>query len=365
MQPPDKRQTRTIRRRLLAWYRRAARDLPWRGIRDPYAIWASEIMLQQTRVSAVEPYWRRFLKRFPNVGALAAAPLADVLKTWEGMGYYARARNLHKAARILVRQHAARLPQTAEELSALPGIGPYTAGAIASIAFGADEPVLDGNVARVLCRLFALRGHPRRSAAHRRLWDLTRRLIPKGRAGQFNQALMDLGAVVCTPRWPDCPACPLAGVCRAFARGLQQKLPQRTRKKSVPHYDIAAAVVRNRRRVLIDRRRDEGLLGGLWEFPGGKRRRGETLRDAAVREVREETGVRIAVEGPLIVVRHAYSHFRITLHVFTARRISGRARALRCAAVRWVRPEELEGYAFPTANRKVIAALRRGGGQVP
>jgi len=348
-----------MRRRLRAWYARHARDLPWRRTLDPYAIWVSEVMLQQTRVATAVPYFERFLGRFPDVRTLARAPLDAVLKTWEGLGYYGRARNLHRAARTVVSDWGGQLPRTSGDLRRLAGVGRYTAGAIASIAFGLDEPVLDGNVTRVLCRVFRVGTAPASAKTQRRLWALARRLIPAGRAGRFNQALMDLGATVCTPRRPACPRCPLARLCLARAGGEEEKLPVKVRRRPIPHYEVAAGVVWKRGRILIDRRPSEGLLGGLWEFPGGRRRAGESLEDCVVREIREELGIRVRVRRPLVTVKHAYSHFRITLHVFECDYSSGRPKAIACAAWKWVRPNDLDGFAFPRANRKVIAELRK------
>jgi len=344
--------------RLAAWYRRRRRDLPWRRTRDPYAVWVAEVMLQQTRVATVIPYYERFLAAFPDVRALAEAPLERVLKVWEGLGYYARARNLHRAARRLLREHDGRLPADAAALRRLPGIGPYTAGAIASIAFGRDEPVLDGNVARVLCRLFRLRGDPRAARTRDRLWRLAGRIVRNGRAGLVNQALMDLGATVCTPCEPQCRACPVAPLCAAREHGEQRLLPRRGPRRPVPHHEAAVGVILRGRRLLIGRRPADGLLGGLWEFPGGKRRRGETLEACLRREVREEVGIEVRIERPLVTVRHAYSHFRVTLHAFVCRHVRGRTRALACAEVRWVPPEHLDRFAFPAANRRILAALR-------
>ncbi len=356
------RRIRAVRTALRRWYRRRRRDLPWRRRRDPYAVWVSEIMLQQTRAATVERYYAPFLRRFPDVRILARARRDAVLKAWEGLGYYGRARNLHRAARTVVRERGGRLPRDVDELRRLPGIGACTAGAIASIAFGADEPVLDGNVARVLSRLFAVAGLPRAPQTARRLWKLARELLPPGRAGEFNQALMDLGATVCTPRRPDCPGCPLSSSCAAFARGRPERYPRKRPRKALPHHTIVAGVIWKRGRLLIDRRPDEGLLGGLWEFPGGKVRPGESLIDALRREVSEEVGLTVRPGAKLIAVRHAYSHFRITLHVFECDWLSGRARPIECAAVRWVRPGDLARYAFPAANHKVIAALREARG---
>jgi len=353
---------RTIRRALLKWYGRRRRNLPWRRSSDPYRVWVSEIMLQQTQVETVKPYFRRFLRRFPSVRALARAPSDAVMKAWEGLRYYARARNLHRAAKIISSDFGGRLPESPEELVKLPGIGRSTAGAISSIAFRRDAPVLDGNVARVLCRVFRIRRNPRESRTQRNLWDIAQELLPPGDAGDFNQALMDLGATVCVPRNPRCAICPLAALCLAKAHGEQDKLPVKTKRKPSPHYDVAVGVIRRGKRLLIDRRKPEGLLGGLWEFPGGKRKEDESLERCLMREIREELGIRVKVVRPLMSVPHAYTHFRITLHVYECRYVSGVPRALGCAEWRWVRPEELDRYAFPSANRKVIAVLRMTSG---
>jgi A/G-specific adenine glycosylase len=353
-----RRRMDAIRKALPVWFESHARRMPWRQERDAYRVWVSEIMLQQTRVEAVRGYFDRFIRRFPDVRALADAPLDAVLKSWEGLGYYSRARNLHAAARKVVEDHAGSLPSSRSELLALPGIGPYTAGAVASIAFGADEPVLDANVKRVLCRLFAVGEDPRRPQTQKKLWSLAGRLLPPGRAGAFNEALMDLGATVCIPGRPRCEICPLEEYCLARRRGRQNQLPVKARKKKIPHRDVAAALIIRRGKLLIDRRKPEGLLGGLWELPGGKVEPGEAPEQAVVREVREEVGLHVEVLEPLTRVEHAYTHFRITLHVLVCRAWRGRARALACSAVRWVYLRELDDYAFPSANHKVFAALR-------
>jgi len=342
---------------ILKWFKPHQRDMPWRRTGDAYAIWVSEIMLQQTQVATVKPYYERFLKRFPNVHALADAPLADVLKLWEGLGYYSRARNLHKAAVKIVRESGGELPRTAAGLMSLPGIGRYTAGAIASIAFGLDEPVLAGNVARVLCRLCRIREDPKTNRARERLWGWARRLMPQGKAALFNQALMDLGATICVSRNPSCQRCPVRGYCEARRRNEQDQLPVKAKAKPTPHHDIAVGIIWKRDRILIDQRKSDGLLGGLWEFPGGKREPGEALETALRREVLEEVGIRIRVLRQIGRVKHAYSHFRITLYAFECRHVSGRPRALGCAAWRWVRLEELDQYAFPKANHKIMAML--------
>lgn len=356
-----RRQERCDRLRplLLRWYRSNARDLPWRRTSDPYAIWISEIMLQQTRVKAVIPYYQRFMKEFPTVQSLADADIDTVLKAWEGLGYYSRGRNLHAAAKKIVADFEGKLPASAEKLRELPGIGPYTAGAISSIAFGVDESVVDGNVIRVLCRVFCIKDSPKETRTINKLWKLTRELLATGKAGTFNQALMELGAMVCLPRKPLCDQCPLSEFCVACEKGLQETLPVKVAKKAIPHYTIGVGVVWKGGRVLIDQRKHEGLLGGLWEFPGGKKLDTETLEETVVREVAEELGITVEVAEPLIVVNHAYSHFRVTLHVFECRYVSGRVKRRQCVAWKWVTLDQLDDYAFPAANKRIIAALKR------
>jgi len=344
---------------LLKWAKKNSRDLPWRAEpRDPYHVWISEVMLQQTQVATVIPYFRRFIERFPTPETLAAAPLDAVLKVWEGLGYYARARNLHRAALQIVAECGGRLPDTVEGWLELPGIGRYTAGAIASLAFGRAAPAVDGNVKRVLCRLYAMRADPRQPAVERALWTLAEANLPKGQAGRWNEALMELGATVCLPRSPRCDECPLAATCRARALGLQDKLPARAIKKRTPHYDVSAAVIRRRGRILVAQRPLGGMLGGLWEFPGGKRERGESLQECLRREIQEELGVEIKVGQPVTQVQHAYTHFRITLHAFECTLLSGQPKSLQVADWRWVRLEEMERLAFAATDRKIIAALQ-------
>ncbi len=343
---------------LLRWFADNARDLPWRRTRDPYAIWVAEIMLQQTQVRTVIPYYERFLKRFPTVDRLAQAPLDTVLKLWEGLGYYSRARNLHAAAKEIVSRFHGQMPATKDELRTLPGIGRYTAGAIASIAFGRREPLVDGNVERVLCRVFRIRGNPGNSAVQKAIWSIADEMLPHRKAGRFNQAMMELGSQVCTPRSPDCRHCPLNRLCEARRHGEQDSLPERSPRKELPHHDVAVGVIYKDDRILIDKRRPDGLLGGLWEFPGGKVQTGETLEAALKREVREELAIAIRVGSLLTAVDHAYSHFRVRLHAFECAYVAGEPRCITCDDFRWVRPRDLSRYAFPAANKKIVQALR-------
>ena len=353
-----------FREALPTWFDGARRPMPWResgadGRRDPYRVWVSEVMLQQTRVETATPYFERFVAAFPTVRALAEAPQDRVLKLWEGLGYYSRARNLHRAAQAVADQHGGAVPDTEAVFRALPGVGPYTAAAVLSLAFDRPLAVLDGNVIRVLARVFAVEADAKAGPTRRALQTLADRLLDAERPGRFNEAVMELGATLCTPRSPDCPRCPLNGVCAAYAEGEPERYPVTSKAKPVPHHTVVVAVIDDGAgRLLIQRRPEDAMLGGLWEFPGGKQEPGEALAETCRREVREELGVEVDVGVPLARVEHAYSHFRITLHAFRCRRTGGEPVSASGEPVRWVRPEDLDDYAFPRANRRVIEALQ-------
>ncbi len=339
---------------LLNWYTSNARKMPWRGHPDPYAVWVSEIMLQQTRVETVRPDFERWMQRFPTVRDLAAANLQEVLNLWEGLGYYSRARNLHRAAQRVVRDWQGDLPQDVRSLRSLPGIGPYTAGAIASLAFNQDEPVVDGNVARVLARLFNLEEPVDSATGKKLLWRIAAENLPAGRAAAYNQALMELGALICLPRKPQCAACPLRVHCAAFDRGVQDSLPVRKPRGRTPHYTVTAAVIRRNGRVLIAQRPQDGLLGGLWEFPGGKLEAGESLASCLQREIGEELGVAIQVGEKMGVYQHAYTHFKVTLHAFACTLIDEQEpQALEAADLRWVAAGDLAGFPMGKIDRQI------------
>jgi A/G-specific adenine glycosylase len=314
-------------------------------------------MLQQTRVETVRDRFGRFLREFPDVFALASAPWDRVMKAWEGLGYYARARNLKRAAEAVVRGHGGRLPEDEPTLRTLPGFGPYTAAAVSSIAFGRPHAVVDGNVERVVVRLLDEPRSPLRPEVGRRVARAAQALLDPSRPGDWNQAVMDLGATVCVPRRPRCPSCPVARHCLARASGRAPRLPRARARPPLPEVEVAVGIVRRGSSVLVGRRPREGLLGGLWEFPGGKRRRGERLETTCRREIREETGLDVSVTGAPTVVRQAYSHFRVTIHAFPCRVVGGRIRSRGSEDLHFVRPASLGRYAFPAANRRILAGL--------
>ena len=347
---------------LLGWYARHARALPWRRARDPYAIWVAEIMLQQTQVKTVLRYWERWLRALPDLEALAAARPETLHKLWEGMGYYARARNLQRAARIIVREHGGRFPDDYQAVLALPGIGPYTAGAICSIAFNQPRPILDGNASRVLARLFAVEGDPRAKPARSTLWQLAETLVrraaktpaPHGapRCCHFNQALMELGALVCTPRQPRCGACPVAGACLARQQRRVQELPSARRRAPPTPRRFAAFVLRQRGRFLL-RQRPPGVVNArLWEFPNVELAPGGADLERAAQDA---LGCAPAALEPLCVIRHTITRYRITLEVFRAR--LARPRPARPLPGRWLSFRQLDRLPFPSAHRAIIRRL--------
>jgi A/G-specific adenine glycosylase len=348
-----------LRKKLLSWYRKNGRSLPWRGVSDPYRVWISEVMLQQTRVETVIRYYTAWMKRFPDLSALAEAEERDVLHAWEGLGYYSRARNILRCARTLVQEHGGKLPQDVKTLMGLPGIGAYSAGAIASIAFNIKAAALDGNVKRVLARLFEIRLPVNEEKNTPILRKKLMELIPEDQPGDFNQALMELGATLCLPRNPKCADCPLSKECESFQRGAQNELPIKAKKPQVPHYQVAAAVIVKGKKVLIDKRLSSGLLGGLWEFPGGKVEAGETLTEALEREIREELGVAIKVGRELNSYRHAYTHFKVSVHTFQAVISEGKPRALQSEEIKWADICRLGEYPMGKVDRLISIELQK------
>jgi len=404
-----------VKTSLLPWFAENARDLPWRHNRTPYRVWVSEIMLQQTRVDTVIDYYRRWMKAFPSWRALARASQGDVLKAWEGLGYYSRARNLHAAAKIITDEHGGNLSKAWKQdasrsavaskarkkevslteaqrtqsvsksgkgalrtlrtlrlceeypiqslenfLRSFPGIGNYTAAAIASLAFDEDAAVVDGNVIRVLSRLFAYGGDTKAAAGKKKMQAWADELMVKGRAGEFNEAMMELGALVCLPKNPKCEECPMQKSCTAFAKGATEKFPVMKKKKKVPHIVVGAAVTTNRKgEVLIAQRKQTDMLGGLWEFPGGKQESDETIEECIARELKEELGINVEVGDFFMTVKHAYSHFTMTMHVYFTKIISGRPRAIDCADYEWVKVPMLGKHAYSKADLHVVEKLQK------
>jgi A/G-specific adenine glycosylase len=357
---PDMKKTelKLLRKRLLKWYRANQRDLPWRRSRNPYHIWVSEVMLQQTQVNTVLSYYRRFIKAFPGVKRLAAADLQSVLKIWEGMGYYARARNLHRAAQTVMQDYGGKIPDSWAAFHGLSGVGDYIAAAVLSIAFDQPYAVVDGNVKRVLARLHRISApanHPQSNSTFKAAADA---LLDARRPGTFNQAVMELGALVCKPRNPACEVCPLNKGCQAYQTRQTTDFPKRKKRVVAPQYHIAVGVVFKNNRILITRRKPEGLLGGLWEFPGGKIRDGESAEAACVREIKEEANLAVEIDHHLTQVKHAYTHFKIIMEVFCCKYISGRVYLRGPAAFRWIRIDEYQKFPFPRANHKFIPMLK-------
>ncbi len=314
-------------------------------------------MLQQTQVKTVIPYYERWLQQFPTVSVLAAADQQQVLKVWQGLGYYARARNLHRAAQQIVDRWNGQFPDTLDAVLQLPGVGKTTAGGILSLAFDQPEPILDGNVKRVLARLTALSVPPKQAIG--KLWTVSKQLLDRQHPRNFNQALMDLGATVCLPKGPSCDRCPWSPHCHAFLLNLQTKIPMSEPRAPLPHKQIGVAVIWNDNdQILIDKRPEKGLLGGLWEFPGGKIEADETVEDCIRREIQEELGIDIEVGDHLITVDHAYTHFKVTLTVHHCRHLKGEPQTLECDEIRWVTLDEIESYPFPKANQQIIDALK-------
>lgn len=339
---------------LLRWFAANRRPMPWRSRPTPYAVWVSEIMLQQTQVATVIPYFNRFMKRFPTLRALAAADLQAVLKMWEGLGYYSRAANLHRAAREVVSRRKGRIPRSAAELASLPGIGPYTSAAIASICSGEASPVVDGNVVRVFARLLGIARDSTKPGVRREIRVYLDGHIPARQPGDFNQAIMELGALVCRPRSPACRRCPLRRRCVALRTGRVGELPVRPAGKSIPHRDVVATVIRRGGQVLLAERPSRGLLAGLWEFPGGRAQRGKAMESEARRTAFEATGLRVRAEAKIASIPHAFSHFTMTVHAFTARIVSGRLRARPGERIRWVPVSRLGDYPLPAAASRVL-----------
>jgi A/G-specific adenine glycosylase len=366
--PPTAWTARTrpaIRRKLLDWFDRDQRDLPWRASRDPYRIWVSEVMLQQTTVAAVVPYFERFVAAYPTVTTLAAAAEQDVLRLWAGLGYYRRARHLHRAAKQLAETFGDALPDDPAVWAELPGVGRYILGAVLSQAFDRKLPIVEANSLRVLSRLFGYRGDPRAGAGQRWVWRAAEAVLPAKRVGDFNQAMMELGALVCTPATPDCPNCPVRSACEANRLGLQAEIPPKPAAKTVVEVREVAVVVRDDRgRVLVCRRpHDAKRWADMWEVPHGERADGEGDVDAARRVARELTGLDVDVGAEVLTVRHGVTRWVITMVCLEATVIGGGFRPGAYAEARWVAPADAAGLPMSSPQRKLLAETAKAGRQ--
>ena len=349
---------------LLSWFDINKRSIPWRDSKDPYAIWISEIMLQQTRVNQALPFFNRFMSAFPSLKHLAAASIQQVLKQWEGLGYYSRARNIHKTAQLIMENYAGILPKDYKELLSLPGIGPYTAAAIASIAFDLEYAVMDGNVIRTVTRFCGIELDTRKIGTRKIVQQEIDQWIKGYPPSDFNQAMMELGAMICTPIRPACQSCPLASKCIAYRTNKIDQIPYTSKKAKRPHQAISVAIILNDKgEVLIAQRPLNAMLGGLWEFPGGKQENNETSLQALHREVKEELGIEISVIEDFMSLNHAYSHFTITLSAYLC--VLKPTKTLQIPTpkasdqIKWVCIQDLENYPFPKANKILTIALMK------
>ena len=350
-----------IQQDLNRWYLQNRRDLPWRRTQNPYAIWISEVMLQQTQVKTMLPYYARFMEQFPTVSALADADLQMVLKAWQGLGYYSRARNLHRTAQIVVTRMDGRFPQGWESIRRLPGIGDYIAAAVLSIAFGAPYAVVDGNVKRVMARLLLIDEPANRVAGHKVFRTAAQQLLDVQNAGDHNQAMMELGALVCTPRRPRCCRCPLVTHCRAVKKNLTDRFPYRLKKARTPEHRVVVGAIAKNGNLLVVQRQTHGLLGGLWEFPNARLTSGQDPAKACAAAVRMATGLSVDVTEHIANIRHAYTHFKIHMHVYRCRWQSGVVQLNGPQAFRWVTPEKLADYPIHGAVQIILPHLEANG----
>ena len=337
---------------LLEWYDDSNLTLPWRNSNDPYKIYLSEVMLQQTQVKTVLPYYKKWVNKYPTLQSVANANQEQILKQWEGLGYYSRARNFHKSCQIIALKFDGEVPATSGEFSKLPGVGPYISAAVMSIAFNHPLPAVDTNAIRVTARLKMVKfSSPADSKIiHRYLADN----ISIKRPGDFNQAIMDLGREICKSDNPKCTLCPVSKFCKALVNNFVDKYPVKTKPPKKPHYNIAVGIVWNMGQLLISKRRENGLLGGLWEFPGGKIEEGESAKNCIIREIKEELGIHVKPTSFLKQIKHAYTHFSITMDAYNCDFLHGYPQPLGCDDWRWIKPQEIKTLPFPKANHKLF-----------
>jgi A/G-specific adenine glycosylase len=347
-----------FRDQLISWFEKNKRDMPWRRTHDPYHIWVSEIMLQQTRVDQATDYYLRFIDAFPTVHHLADADQEKVLKLWEGLGYYSRARNLHKGAQFVSRELKGEIPPNRADLEKIKGIGPYTSAAVSSIAFNQPHAVVDGNVIRVITRLMGIDEDIRKTAVKNDVQEISDELLDPESPGAYNEAMMELGATRCHPTKPDCENCPVQLYCEANKMVKTDEIPYKSKAKKRPHKEIGIAIIMNEKgEYLISKRPEDVMLGGLWEFPGGKREKKEPIEDTVLRESLEELGVEISIDHPLNPVKHIYSHFSVTLFPYICSITKGNPKPKSSDELRWVTRSQLHDLPFPKANIKIFEQL--------
>ena len=341
---------------LLNWYYNNGYDFPWRNVNDPYSIWISEVMLQQTRVSSALPYYKRWLLVFPDVRSVAVADLDIILKLWEGLGYYGRARNFHSACKLVQEKYRGVIPQDLISFGKLPGVGPYIAAAVLSIAFNIPIPAVDGNAVRVLSRINSIDlPYPKSKNI---INSILINLIDPNDPGAFNQAIMDLGREICTAKNPSCSICPINKYCDSFVNNDVYKYPVKIKRRQRPHYNVAVGMIWKNNQILISKRKEHGLLGGLWEFPGGKIKIGESPTDCVIREVLEELNILVEPKAHVKQIAHTYTHFTITMDAYACRHRHGHPKALGCADFRWIFPDDIQLFAFPGANHKLFDKIK-------
>lgn len=351
-----------FRKRLLSWYDANKRQLPWRDVDDPYLVWISEIMLQQTQVDTVKPYFTRFVDRFPTIFDLAKASQEEVMMIWEGLGYYSRARHMHATAKNVVENFDGKIPDNWDDIIELKGVGPYTASAVLSMAYQKPHAVVDGNVIRVLSRWLGIEDDVKRTATKNSIQGWADELLAPARPGDFNQALMELGALICTPANPDCEKCPLSAKCTARKQVKTDVIPYKAPSKKAPHHHIGVGIIINKKdEVLIALRPEDGMLGGLWEFPGGKQEKGESIEETTIRELKEELGVDTEIIQPFMNLKHAYSHLKITLHASICKIVGGNPKPKASQKIQWIKIPRLNDVPFPKANRQLTKKLMQTG----
>lgn len=341
-------------KRVVSWYDATKRPMPWRDERDPYKIWLSEIMLQQTQVTTVIDYYHRWLKRFPRIEDVASASLDEVLKYWEGLGYYSRARNFHESCQHII-DNGGDIPHGVEAFQALKGVGPYIAAAVQSIAFNIPASVVDGNINRVASRVNAFSKPALQNK--KEIQAFMDQILDTKRPGDFNQAMMDLGRYICKPQNPLCDECPLQRSCIAYRNNQQSMYPTKVEKKPRPHYDVAVGIICDGSKLLITKRKQDGLLGGLWEFPGGKMKKKESALKAIRREIKEELSIKIKTKKIIAQVDHHYSHFSVTINAIHCLYDGGAIQLNGPTDYKWIDPPKLSLYAFPKASTKLFKSI--------